>query len=128
MKRKVLIIDDDPDIRDSMRIILEKEGVEVLTAEDGSPGYEVARFEKPDLILLDIIMDTQDDGFQCAYKLTSDPEVKDIPVVMVTSVSQVTGFDFDKDKDEDFLPVAEFLQKPVSPDELVNLVRKYLGS
>jgi len=128
MKNKVLIIDDDPDIRESMQIILEGEGIEVLTAADGEVGYEVAHSERPDLILLDIIMDTQDEGFQCSYKLMSDPELKNTPVVVVSSISQVTGFTFDEDKDEDFLPVAEFVQKPISPSELVNIVRKYLGN
>jgi len=127
MKHKVLVIDDDMDIRETMKLVLEKEGLEVVTAEDGTIGFKVAKEIKPDLILLDVIMNTQDEGFQTAYKFRADPDLKDVPVVMITSVSKVTGFTFDKSKDEDFLPVSDFIEKPVSPQKLVDLVRKYLG-
>ncbi|MFA6033276.1 MAG: response regulator [Myxococcota bacterium] len=127
MKHKVLVIDDDMDIRESMRIVLEKEGLDVVLAEDSVVGYKAAKEQKPDLILLDVIMNTQDEGFQAAYKFHSDADLKDIPIVMITSVSKVTGFQFDKEKDQDFLPVADFLEKPVSPAKLMDVVRKYLG-
>lgn len=127
MQRKVLIIDDDLDIRESMKMVLEKEGVTVLLAEDSTKGFALAKSEKPDLILLDVIMNTQDEGFQAAYKFRADADIKDIPVVMITSVSKVTGFAFDKEKDQDFLPVADFIEKPISPQKLMDTVRKYLG-
>jgi CheY-like chemotaxis protein len=127
MQRKVLIVDDDMDIRDSMKLILEKEGLDVLLAEDGGKGYALAKMEKPDLILLDVIMNTQDEGFQAAYRFRNDPELKDIPVVIITSVSKVTGFTFDRDKDQDFLPVSDFIEKPISPAKLIDTVRKYIG-
>jgi CheY-like chemotaxis protein len=127
MKRKVLVIDDDLDVQESMRIVLEKEGLEVLCAEDGAKGFSIAKAQRPDLILLDVIMNSQDEGFQTAYKFRADDELKDIPLVMITSVSKVTGFQFDKDKDQDFLPVSEFIEKPVSLQKLIDLVRKYLG-
>ena len=128
MKRKVLIVDDDLDILEAMTIILEKEGLEVVTAEDGEQGLKKAREEQPDIILLDVMMNYQDEGFQTAYQLRSDPQLKGIPVVMITSVSKVTGFKFDKDKDEDFLPVDDFIEKPVDPQKLISIVRKHLGS
>jgi CheY-like chemotaxis protein len=127
MQRKVLIIDDDLDIRESMKMVLDKEGLTVLLAEDSTKGFALAKTEKPDLILLDVIMNTQDEGFQAAYKFRADPDLKDTPVVMITSVSKVTGFTFDKEKDEEFLPVADFIEKPISPAKLMDTVRKYLG-
>lgn len=127
MKRKVLVIDDDLDIRESMRIVLEKEGLEVLCAEDSDKGFKAAKDHKPDLILLDVIMNTQDEGFQAAYRFRSDADLKEIPIIMITSVSKVTGFTFDKEKDQDFLPISDFIEKPVSPQKLMDVVRKYLG-
>jgi len=127
MQRKVLIIDDDLDIRDSMKLVLEKEGLKVFLADDSTKGFAIAKAECPDLILLDVIMNTQDEGFQAAYKFRSDPDLKDTPIVMITSVSKVTGFEFDKDKDQDFLPISDFVEKPISPRKLMDIVRKYLG-
>ncbi len=128
MKRKVLVIDDDLDIQEAMKIILEKEGLEVVQAEDGQEGVQKAIDEQPDLILLDVMMNYQDEGFQTAYQIRSNPQLKHIPIVMITSVSKVTGFEFNKEKDEEFLPVEDFIEKPVNPEQLINIVRKYLGN
>jgi len=127
MQRKVLIIDDDQDICETMKFTIEKEGIKVLMAFDSASGFKLAKEEKPDLILLDVIMKTQDEGFHAAYKFRSDPELMNVPIVMITSVSEVTGFKFDREKDKDFLPVSDFIEKPVSPQKLVDIVRKYLG-
>ena len=127
MNQKVLVIDDDPDIQEAIRLVLEKEGLEVLTAENGAKGLELAAKEKPDLIFLDVMMTTQDEGFQTAYRLRAGTDLADVPIIMVTSVSKVTGFAFDKEKDQDFLPVSEFIEKPISPKQLKDIVRKYLG-
>ncbi len=127
MKYKVLIIDDDPDIRDVMATVLEANGYEVLQAADGDEGFDKAKAESPDIILLDVMMNSQDEGFQTAYRFRSDQDLGDVPIVMITSVSQVSGFQFDRDKDQDFLPVQDFIEKPISPDKLIDVVRKYLG-
>jgi CheY-like chemotaxis protein len=83
--------------------------------------------EKPDLVLLDVMMETQDEGFHIAYQIRNNEEMSDLPIIMLTAVGSETGFSFDKEKDEDFLPVNEFLEKPVNPDKLIEYVRKSLG-
>ena len=125
--KKVLIVDDDIDLVEAMRLVLENAGFEVIDAQNGKKGIEKTIQEKPDLIILDVMMGTQDEGFHVAYEIRSNPEIRDIPIIILTAVGQETGFKFDKEKDEDFLPVNEFIEKPVDPDTLIEKVRKNLG-
>ncbi len=127
MKKKVLIIDDDIDLVEAMRMTLEEAGLEVIDAQSGDKGEERARKEHPDLILLDIMMGEQDEGFHVAYRLRNSSETADIPIIMLSAVGQETGFSFDPQKDEAFLPVQEFIDKPVNPDFLVEKVKSHLG-
>ena len=127
MRHKILIIDDDIDLVEAMRLTLENAGYEVVDAQDGKKGLEKIAEEKPDLILLDVMMETQDEGFHIAYQIRNNPQMRDLPIIILTAVGQETGFSFDKDKDEDFLPVNEFLEKPVNPDFLLGKVRTTLG-
>ncbi len=127
MKKKIIIIDDDIDLVEAMRLTLENAGFVVIDAQDGEKGVEKVRAENPDLVILDVMMGTQDEGFHVAYQIRANRTTADIPIIMLTAVGQETGFTFDKDKDEDFLPVNEFLEKPINPDLLVELVRKHLG-
>ncbi|MBN2426258.1 MAG: response regulator [Calditrichaceae bacterium] len=125
--KKILIIDDDIDLVEAMRMTLEGAGFNVIDAQDGKKGLEKVQSEKPDLILLDVMMGSMDEGFHVSYTLRNDPETEDIPIIMLTAVGQETGFEFDKDKDEDFIPVNEFIEKPVDPDYLIEVVKKNLG-
>jgi two-component system, OmpR family, alkaline phosphatase synthesis response regulator PhoP len=127
MSKKIIIIDDDPDIVESMKIVLEKEGYIITTAPNGKDGMEKIKNDRPNLILLDVMMNTKDEGFEVSYKLKSDPELKNIPIIMITSVSQVTGFEFNKERDGDFIPVDDFVEKPVKPKNLIDIVRRNLG-
>jgi CheY-like chemotaxis protein len=127
MPKKILIIDDDIDLVEAMRLTLESAGFDVIDAQEGQRGIDKIRSEKPDLILLDVMMGTQDEGFHIAYQIRSEDEMADLPIVMLTAVGQETGFHFDKEKDEDFLPVNEFLEKPINPDTLIEVVKTNLG-
>jgi two-component system alkaline phosphatase synthesis response regulator PhoP len=124
--KTILIIDDDIDLVEILRLTLESEGFRVVDAQSGERGIAVAQAEKPDLILLDVMMSQVDEGFQTAYALRQDERTLEIPILMLTAVTDRTGFDFDPARDKDFLPVDEFLEKPVSPRHLVDLVRKHL--
>ena len=126
MPKKILIIDDDFDLVEAMRITLEAAGFEVIDAQDGERGLERLRAEKPDLVLLDVMMARMDEGFHVAYEIRNDDAVKDTPIVILTAVGSQTGFHFDPDKDEDFLPVDDFLEKPVNPKKLVDAVRQHI--
>lgn len=124
--RTVLIIDDDIDLVEIIRMTLENEGYRVIDSQSGEQGIAKAKSENPDLILLDVMMGTVDEGFQVAYELRGDGATKDIPILMLTAVTEQTGFGFDPSKDQEYLPVNEFLEKPVSPRKLIDMVRKHL--
>ena len=125
-KKTILVIDDDIDLVEIIRVTLENEGYEVIDAQNGDRGKAMARENNPDLILLDVMMSKVDEGFQVAYELRGDDATKGIPILMLTAVVDQTGFDFDPSKDKDFLPVDEFLEKPISPHKLEDMVRKHL--
>jgi CheY-like chemotaxis protein len=125
-KKTILVIDDDIDLVEIIRVTLENENYEVIDAQSGQRGVALAKEQNPDLILLDVMMSKVDEGFQVAYELRGAAETKDIPILMLTAVADQTGFDFNPDKDADFLPVDEFIEKPVSPRRLVDMVRKHL--
>ena len=108
---KILIIDDDADMVEAIKIVLESKGYKVISANEGDAGYKKAETERPDLIILDVMMKTKDQGFQVSYKLKNHPELSKIPILMLTSVGRETGFRFNKETDEDYLPVEEFIEK-----------------
>ena len=95
--KKIMIIDDDIDLVEAMRITLESADFEVVDAQEGDKGIEKIKKENPDLIILDVMMGTQDEGFHVAYRLRSDPETADIPIIMLSAVNQETGFGFNKE-------------------------------
>lgn len=124
--KTILVIDDDIDLVEIIRMTLENEGFKVIDAQNGERGLARAKDDQPDLVLLDVMMGSVDEGFQVAYQLRNDDATKEIPILMLTAVADQTGFDFDPKKDQDFLPVDEFLEKPVSPRKLIDMVRKHL--
>ena len=126
MSKKIMIIDDDIDLVEAMRITLETDNYDVIDAQEGQKGLEMLKKEKPDLLILDVMMGTLDEGFHIAYQIRNDEEIKDIPILMVTAVGAQTGFEFDMQRDEDFLPVNEFIEKPVNPQVLLDTVKRNL--
>jgi CheY-like chemotaxis protein len=126
-RSRILIIDDDPDITEAMRVVLENKGYEVDSAKDGEEGMRRIKTSKPDLIILDVMMTTAEEGFDVSRSLKQNPAYKSIPIIMVTSVKQKSGLDFKTEAgDETWLPVEEFLDKPVKPDVLLRKVAKLL--
>ena len=84
---KILIVDDDPDFQNATRIVLEKEGHAIISAESGNEGYRRAKEDRPDLIVLDVIMDSVLDGLSMSRQMYEDTEMRDIPIIMVTSIA-----------------------------------------
>ncbi len=125
-KKTILVIDDDIDLVEIIRVTLESQGYAVIDAQNGEHGLKRAKEDNPDLILLDVMMSSVDEGFQVAYQLREDEKTREIPILMLTAVADQTGFNFDASKDAEFLPVNEFLEKPLSPRKLVDMVRKHL--
>jgi len=119
----ILIIDDDPDITEAMRIILENKGYEVRNALDSAEGMNRLKEAKPDLIILDVMMRTSQEGFELSRELKHNVQYKDIPILMLTAVKQKTGLDFKSAAgDESWLPVEEYLDKPIKPNVLLEKV------
>ncbi|HEC22984.1 MAG TPA: response regulator [Chloroflexi bacterium] len=127
---KILIVDDDPDMVLATRLCLEGAGHEVIEAANGTEALEKIRAERPDLIILDVMMDTTTEGFQLALTLRSpDPrseyaEFRDIPILILTAIHTTAPVRFSPD--EDYLPVDDFIDKPIDPDELVKKVEALL--
>jgi CheY-like chemotaxis protein len=125
---KIVIVDDDQDIRVSLQSILEGRQYTVITAADRTEGMEKIRTEKPDLAILDVMMSTWVDGFEMARELKKDPHLKNIPILMLTGVKEKTGINFKPTAgDPTWCPVDGFLHKPIEPDILLTEVEKLLS-
>jgi CheY-like chemotaxis protein len=121
---KILIVDDDPDVLEAVRLVLEKEGYETATASSRDEGMAKVGEFKPDLLVLDVMMEQPDDGFVMAQDLRRQGH--SFPIMMLTSVAAATGFEFGPDKE--MVPVDEFQSKPVDPTTFVAKVGKLLGA
>ena len=125
---KILIIDDDPDIVEGMKVVLESKNYQIDTAKNGQEGLEKVKLNKPDLIILDIMMETADRGFEVARDLKKDANYKNIPILMLTAIKDRMGLDFKHEAgDETWLPVDDYVEKPLKPDELISKVKRLLG-
>ncbi|MEJ5301843.1 MAG: response regulator [Bacteroidales bacterium] len=125
---KILLVDDDIDFVFIQKAMLEKEGFQVVTAGDKIAGLERARAEKPDLAILDVMMTTEQEGYEMAREMKKDPALKDIPIIMLTSVDAITGLNLkEMAKDPKWLPVEAYLEKPVQPQQLLGEIKKLLN-
>lgn len=127
---KILIVDDDPDMVLEARIALENGGYDVLEAHSTADGLQKIRSEHPDLIVLEVMMETTTAGFQTALVLRNpDPNseyaaFRSIPIVMLTSIHETTNLRFDPD--DEYLPVDVFIDKPINPEQFLAAVQALL--
>jgi len=119
---KILIVDDDPDIIAAGRHVLAREGYEVEGAPNRADGMKKLEEIKPDLLILDVMMEEPDDGLRMARDIRKGGN--DLPIIMLTSVNAAMGLNIDKD--EEIVPVNEFQPKPVEPPTLIAKVKKLL--
>ena len=124
-KARILLVDDDEDFVEATRLVLESKPYEVIIAYDGDEGLTKARQERPDLIILDIIMPVKD-GFNAAEELKKDTELGKIPVLMLTSFSERVGETSLSVSQGLALDAEDYVDKPVSPEELLRRVEKLL--
>lgn len=131
MADKILMIDDDKDFVEAVKFILEEKGYEFVFSNDPKEGYEKIKMEKPNLIILDVMMERKASGFILSRKIRKDPEIpggSKVPIIMLTGMRESTGFFLPGEtKDEHFLPIDEFMEKPVKADELIKTIEKLLG-
>lgn len=126
MAKKILVVDDDKDLVASLERVLRGNGYDVATAFSGAEGLRALLAERPDLVVLDVMMETDTAGFEAADAIRSRREssryreLRDVPIVILTAIDQVTNSRFSMDQGESFLPGTNvFLTKPVDLDELL---------
>lgn len=126
----VLIIEDDPDTSEAMKVTLEAQGYEVDTAFDPDEGMAKAQALGPSLIILDVMFGRREQtkGFEYAVKFRQDKGLAATPILMITAVNiRHPGFKFSPESDAEYLPVDDFIDKPAQPKELVEKVRRLVA-
>ena len=129
-KREILLVDDDRDIRDSLKIILEKNGYATRTAANGREALLELKKGKPDLMILDVMMSTDTEGFDLAYELKNQPQFENLPIIILTSFLEKVRED-GPDKFQNILgeqwPAKWLFEKPVNPQKLLAKVQGILS-
>ena len=132
---KVLVVEDDPDAAETLEIVLKDEGCAVIRAADAQDGLSKPRSEKPDVVLLDIMMPSGTEGFHLVWNLRKDPDeqVLDIPIIVLIAIHGTTRLRFYPDQSDtvygpgEFLPVQGFLDKPASSEQLKAKIEEVLS-
>jgi CheY-like chemotaxis protein len=124
----IVIVDDDRELTASLEQVLTAEGYEVLTAPDGSKGMALIERCRPDLVILDVMMEHTTEGFEVSRHLRAHPELRDTPVLLVTGIRRELNLPFEFETDDTFLPVTRVLEKPVGPKELISAVGEALAA
>lgn len=118
----IYLIDDDPDVTEAGKLVLEKAGYQVSTWNQAADGIKAIQAAAPDLLVLDIMMQNPDDGIVMARQLKKDGYK--FPIIMLSSIGRVTGMNYGTDSE--MLPVEAFIEKPVKPAALIEQVEKLL--
>lgn len=125
--KKILIVDDDPDFAESNKDLLEAQGYHVITANDGESGLESAIRERPDLMLLDVMMAYDTEGFEISRKIPGQPELRNMKVLLVTGIRKAKDLPYGFEPDKTWLPVDKVMEKPVPPEKMLDEVKRALG-
>jgi CheY-like chemotaxis protein len=122
---RILVVDDDPDFVAITSKVLTTAGHEVVTAANGTAALAAMREQPPDLVLLDIMMSTVLDGLDVSEEMRSDPDLKDVPIIMISSIADTEhAAVFPSDG---YLHVDAWISKPIQPEDFLNKVNRYLG-
>ena len=121
--KKIVIIDDNSDFRFTMETFLKRNGFETLAAEDGQKGLDLIEKERPDLILLDVMMESVYSGLDVCKRVRTNPDLKDIPIIGISGMGDVLGVRLDRWGDDDYFSVDEFFEKPVNKEDLLARIK-----
>jgi DNA-binding response OmpR family regulator len=124
---KILIIDDDRDFLYATQIVLESKGFEVETATTPEEGISKVLNTEPDLVVLDVILVSDLEGFEVARTLREEHSLKELPILMLTAVHGVKKVPYRFAPNEEYLPVDVFIDKPIEPETLVETIKEMLG-
>jgi two-component system alkaline phosphatase synthesis response regulator PhoP len=125
--KKILIIDDDPDFVDSVRAVLEARGYSVESAPDGTEGFKKAKKIIPNLIILDVMMTKNTEGFEVSREFQKDEDLKSVPIIMITGIREQMNLAFGFEPDGTWLPVKAVLEKTIKPDQLLAKVAEFIN-
>jgi CheY-like chemotaxis protein len=123
----LVIIDDDPDIRDALTIILHSAGYRVTCCATGPEGLAAIRAEPTDLIILDIMLASPSEGFHLAHELRRDEALGRIPIIMISAIGATMAMDYAKEAGTDALSFEKFLDKPLTAATVLQAVEETLG-
>ena len=124
---KILMIDDDEDFLVAAQLALEAHDFEVETAVTAQKGIDKILSVEPDLVILEVIMETPYEGFEVARTLREDHHLRELPIIMLSAVHSVKQVPYRFAPDKEYLPVDVFLDKPIKPESLINTIRALLG-
>jgi two-component system alkaline phosphatase synthesis response regulator PhoP len=124
---KILVVDDDKDFQEMTRIVLEKNDFQVVPAYDSEEGLQKVQSESPDLVILDVMMPSDFEGFEVARKIREELKLVKLPIILLTAVHGTKKVPYRFAPHEQWLPVDYFYDKPVAPDVLVAKVKEYLN-
>jgi DNA-binding response OmpR family regulator len=128
MKPKILLIDDDQDILRSLQVILESNGFSAITCDDAKKGLSLLQTEKPDLLVLDVIMKSDLEGFYLLQKVKDDKNFEQLPIIMLTGIKDVLGVNlYSAVEGDSSLPNVHYLDKPVDVPSFLGLIREMLN-
>jgi CheY-like chemotaxis protein len=119
---KIVMVDDNTDYLFTMETFLSRNGFEVQTSNDGQKGLELIRKERPDVVLLDVMMETLFSGFEICKQMRIDDELKDIPIIGISGMGDELGIDYKQWPDYDYFKPDAFLDKPVDKQKLLRLI------
>ena len=125
--QKIAIIDDNTDYLFIMETFFSRNGYETVTAPDGNQGMDLIKAEKPDLIILDIMMETTFSGFEVCRQIRSDAALKKIPIIGVSGMADEIGVKFNKTDDAEYFSPDVFFDKPVDKDALLLTIGNLLS-
>ena len=123
-EKRILVVDDDPDIVLAYRLVLESAGYTVEEAASGKEGLAKMRENKPDLVLMDVMMTNPLDGYYTTQQISDDPQLRAVPILMISSITTsqyAAAFPTDQ-----YLDIREFISKPVEPKALLEKVKQNL--
>jgi CheY-like chemotaxis protein len=124
-EQKILMVDDDADFVEAVSSFLEAHGCKVLKARDGREGLKLAKIERPDLIIMDVMMNERTEGFFAVQEIRRTPELKSVPVFVLSSIYQQIP-DFRIAPDAGWLAHDQFFSKPVNMPELLEKIRQFI--
>jgi two-component system alkaline phosphatase synthesis response regulator PhoP len=124
---KILVIDDDKDFQEITRIVLEKNDFQVVPAYTAEQGLLKVQSESPDLVILDVMLPSDFEGFEIARKIREELKLVKLPIILLTAVHGTKKVPYRFGPHEQWLPVDYFYDKPVAPDVLVAKIKEYLN-